>query len=243
MGIGSGLWAKMKARIGHLVTGHGAKGEIGHVRNELAEVFGALQAITVEEYNPAPPAASVNSIKTASATVMAVKTYLVTDFNGTIGGNKMFPPRNVSVTTGGATATHAPASVTFNGLDAHGNLLSETIPGTNAGAGTYLGAKCFAQITSISSPAATGVDATVAFGNGAVLGLSQTPKLRTGQTLGLVRNEIMDGAVISPVTGVLTAPATNLPFGAYTPAAAPNGTHLYSIEYEFDASVDVDALL
>jgi hypothetical protein len=46
--------------------------------------------------------------------------------------------------------------------------------------------------------------------------------------------QIAIGAVVT--TGTFSAPATNLPHGAYAPAAAPNGTNDYAITYEVDTS-------
>ena len=46
----------------------------------------------------------------------------------------------------------------------------------------------------------------------------------------------MDGSEISPITGTLQSAVAAPPYGAYTPAAAPNGAHDYSVLYEFDAT-------
>jgi hypothetical protein len=68
-------------------------------------------------------------------------------------------------------------------------------------------------------PAGTGTAATFSIGTAVVIGLSNFPKMRAGQKLPLVRLEIFDAAVVT--NGVLTLPATNPPFGAYTPNTAP----------------------
>ena len=238
---GSGLFKLQTALFPHLVVGeHSINGEIGAIRRDIARVLGYLVAVTIEEYT-APPAAVSAAILAATASSTTAQTYQAGALSGSIGSGVISPPRNITVTTAGATPTHAPATVTVNGFDAQGGALTETITGVNGGAATYAGIKCFAKVTSISTPAAGGTDATFSVDTGIVIGLAQTPKLRAGQTVGLVRAEIVDGAAVSPPTGVLTTVAAHPPFGAYTPASAPNGTHKYSIEYEFDASLQKDA--
>jgi hypothetical protein len=212
---GSGLFSKMMARLAHLLPGHGLPGEVLDVRNDVAATLKFLKATTIEEYL-APPAALPVAIMAVTATSLTAVSY--TRLTGVTSAT-ISPPRNTTVTTAGTTPTHAPASFTIIGLDAQGNKLSETISGTNGGAATYSGVKCFAQITGVTAPAGTGVDATFSIGTGIVIGLSQTPKLRAGLALPLIAREIVDGAVVT--TGALTLPATNPPFGAYTPATAP----------------------
>lgn len=237
---GSGLFKKQAANVTHLSQGsHGMTGEIADMRRDIAKTVGPLVAITIEEYTN-PPAAAPTAIMLAHASATSKQSFSLAGLNGSVGGGVISPPRNIEVTTAGATPTDAPTSVTVNGLDAQGRVLTETIPGTAGGAATYAGTKCFAKVTSIDAAAGAGTGATFSVGTGAVIGLSQTPKLRAGQAVGLVRQEIVDGALVSPVTGVLTTPATNAPFGAYTPATPPNGVHDYCIEYEYDGSLVTD---
>jgi hypothetical protein len=215
---GSGLWSKMKARIAHLLQSHGISAEVADVRKDLIASLTPLVAVTCEEYTN-PPAAVAAAIKASTATKTSAVVYQYAQLDGTVGQGVISPPRNITVTTGGGTATHAPASFTITGFDVQGNPLTENITGTNGGAATYAGVKCFAQVTSVSAPAGGGTDATFTVDTGIVIGLANTPKLRTGQALPLIRRELFDAAVVT--NGALTLPATNPPFGAYTPNSAP----------------------
>lgn len=235
---GSGLFSKQGANIPHLAQGaHGMTGEIADIRRDVSKVLAPLVAVAVEEYTN-PPAAVANNIMLVTASSKSAQTYSLSGLNGSLGGGAISPPRNIEVVTAGATPTNAPASVTINGIDAQGNVLSETIPGTNGGSATYAGAKCFAKVTSVVTPAAADTDATFSVGTGVVIGLSQTPKLRAGLTTPIIRQEIYNGAVVT--TGALTTTSAHPPFGAYTPADAPNGARKYAIEYEYDASLQRD---
>ena len=218
MSNGSGLFSKQAGVLQHLLNNGGLGGEIANVRKDVGSVLAPLVAIAIEEYTN-PPAATAATIMAVTASSLTAQTYQMAGLNGSIGTGHINPPRNITVTTAGATATHAPATVTIHGLDAQNNHLSETITGTSGGASTYSGVKCFAYVTSVVTPAAAGVDATFSVDTGVVIGLSQTPKLRAGLALGLIRKEVYDGAVVT--SGALTLPATNPPFGAYTPGVAP----------------------
>jgi hypothetical protein len=222
MSNGSGLWGTQTPTHPHLIVGPGgiAK-EVADVRRDLMATFAPLVGVTIEEYIGVPPAVPA-AIMPVTASSLSAQDYQYAQLTGSVGEGVISPPRNMTVTTAGTTPTHAPASVTINGFDAQGNALSETITGTNAGAATYTGIKCFAKVNSVVTPVGTGTDATFSVGTGAVIGLSSTPKLRVGQLVGLLRTELVDGALIGPpATGALTTPAAHPPFGAYTPATAP----------------------
>jgi hypothetical protein len=212
---GSGLFSKMIARLAHLLPGHGLPGEIVDVRKDVAAVFKPMKAVTIEEYL-APPGVLPVSVMAVTASLTTAVTY--TRQTG-VTSAVISPPRNINATTAGTTPTHASPAVTIKGLDAQGNIISETLPATNTGAGIVTGVKCFAQILSVSMTAGSGTDATISIGTDLVIGLSQTPKLRAGLALPLITREVVDGGVVT--TGALTLPATNPPFGAYTPATAP----------------------
>ncbi len=215
MSIGSGLFKKMHGKLQHLLNAGGLAGEIADVRKDIAATVSPMLAVTVEEYIR-PSGAVAAAVLAVTASSLSAQTY--TQQSG-VSSAKLFPPRNITVTTAGATATHAPATVTINGLDAQGLPLAETITGVNGGAGTYSGVKCFSQVISVVTPAAAGTDATFSVNTGIVMGLGQTPKLRAGQALPLIRREVYDGSIVT--NGVLTLPATNPPYGAYTPNTAP----------------------
>ena len=224
---GSGLLSAYAAAKPHLLTGPGgALNEIETLALAVMQSFSAVKALAIEEFIY-PAAAHTAAVMTATATTAAATTYQTTALNGAVGspvggvgGGAIVPPRNLTVTTAGSTSTHAPTTVTFHGLDAKGNALSETITGVNGGAATYTGVKCFAKVLSAVCPAAGGTDATLAFGTGIVVGLSTLPKIRAGLALPLIGKEIYDGAAVT--NGALTLPATNPPFGAYTPGTAPS---------------------
>lgn len=214
---GSGLFKNQVARLAHLLAHAkgGMSGEVVDVRNDIAAVFKPLVSVTVEEYSYPAPAVST-AIMGATASSTSAQHY---PFNGA-SGIVLSPPRNLTVVVSGSgTPANAPATVTFNGIDAQGNKISETITGVSGGAATYTGTKCFARVVSADAPAGAGTAASFTFGTGVVIGLSQTPKMRARQALPLIRREIFDGSVVT--NGVLTLPATNPPFGAYTPNTAP----------------------
>lgn len=216
---GSGLWSTMHALFKHLAQGsHGLIGEIADVRRDINQALSPLVAVAVEEYDTPIPASGTN-ILTGGVSSLAAQTFSYAALNGSLGDGVISPPRNVEVIVAGGTATQMSATVTVNGLDAWGRALSETITGTNGGAATYAGVKCFAKVNSVAVPVGTGTGATFTVGTGVVIGLSNYPKMRAGQKLPLVRHEIVDAAVVT--TGALTLATTNPPFGAYTPGTAP----------------------
>lgn len=218
MSIGSGLFKKMHGKLAHLLQTGGLAGEIADVRKDIAATVAPLHAITVEEYDY-PPAANATALMGATASSTSPQTYLM---NGAVGVSYS-PPTNVEVVVSGAgTPGHMPATVTVVGLDAWGRPLTEVI--ATVGAGTKAGAACFALVEKLVLPAGTGALASFTVGTGALIGLSQYPKTRTGQLVtagsgALIRREVVDGSVVT--SGALTAAATNLPFGAYTPGTAP----------------------
>jgi hypothetical protein len=218
--FGSGLWSSQRATHPHLIDGPGgiAK-EVLDVRKDISAVLAPMLGVAIEEFD-GPPAASATAILavTASQTTPAVYSY------GALLSPALSPTRNVEIVVAGTTPTQMPASVTITGYDAQGNALTETVTGTNGGAATYLTLSCFGKVTSISMPGGSGTGATFSVGTGAVIGLSYLPKLRAGQSVPLVRTEIVDGAAVAPPTGVITSPTAHPPFGSYTPATAPTAS-------------------
>lgn len=228
---GSGILSKSKAAKAHLaqVTG-GTAAEITDLRNDAMRALAPLAAMTVEEFTDVV-AASTTAIKTAAATVAAATTYSGAALNGSVGVGLMNPPRQIVITTAGATPADAPATATITGVDVLGKTISETVNVAQT-ATTATSTKCFAKVTSITLPAADGVGATLAFGTGTALGLSLPAKSRAG--LVALIAEVVAGAKVT--TGTMAAPAAAGPYGAYTPATAPNGTNDYAIYYEYDAT-------
>lgn len=230
---GSGLFKNARAKREHLTQGTGGlSGEIGDLRADVAKALGPVAALSVEEYIDVP-AAGTALLKSAAATAASAQVFKTTDLNGSVGANAIVPPRNVTVTTAGGTAADAPATATIKGFDAQGKALSETITVSQTAA-TAAGTKCFAKVTEIDLPAADGTGATLAFGLGALIGLSRKPKVRGGGVP--LFFEVVDGAIVTSSPGTLSTPTTNAPFGAYSPSTAPNGTHDYAIYFEMDGT-------
>jgi hypothetical protein len=176
-----------------------------------------------------PAAVSTTALKAATATTVAPQTILAAALTTQGKADLAAYPRNVTFTSGGADATHAPASATITGTDIDGNALSETVTLSQT-AGTDLGIKAFKTITSIVYGAGGGTDATVAIGLGGKLGLAKKPKVRAG-TIGVIQ-EIAVGAVAT--NGVYVVPGTSGPYGTYAPNSAPSGARSYAIVYERD---------
>lgn len=228
---GSGIFSKAKVLKPHLaqVSG-GIAAEVADVRNDVSRAFAPLCAVTVEEFTDVI-AASSTAIKTAAATVAATTTYSGAALNGAVGAGTLNPPRQIVITTAGATPADAPATATINGLDAQGKTISEVVTVAQT-ATTATSTKCFSKVTSIVLPAADGVGATLAFGIGTALGLSLPAKVRAGLVAPVC--EVVAGAKVT--TGTISTPAAAGPYGAYVPATAPNGTNDYAIWYEYDAT-------
>lgn len=236
MAAGSGLLAKSAAYKEHIVKqrADGLSGEVAKVRADMKSAVAAMAALAVEEWTNAI-AATTNSIKTSIATAIAAVTYSGTDLNGATGAAAFIAPRRVSVTQVEA-GDHYQGTITVKGLDAQGLAISDTIALTvnPGGANTTTGTtKYFAKVTSIVVPAQKDALGHFLFGEfGATLGLVRPIKTRAA--LAFIFKEVVDGAVVT--TGSAVDAATAPPYGAYTPAAAPNGAHDYAVYYEYDAS-------
>ena len=83
-------------------------------------------------------------------------------------------PRNVTATAGGTAGDIKAIQVTVNGTNEEGVAISETLPAfTVDTAGTVVGSKAFATVTSIVIPAHDGTGATTAIGLGSKLGIGE----------------------------------------------------------------------
>lgn len=81
-------------------------------------------------------------------------------------------PRNVTATAGGTSGDIKAIAVVVAGTNAEGVAITETLPVFTVNtAGTVVGSKAFASITSITIPAHDGTGVTTALGTGAKLGL------------------------------------------------------------------------
>ena len=97
-------------------------------------------------------------------------------------------PRNITATAGGTAADIKAIQVTVTGTDERGRSISETLPAFTAdSAGTVVGSKAFATVTSVTIPAHDGTGATTAIGLGAKLGLGTLLARNT------VRNAYLNG--------------------------------------------------
>lgn len=233
MPAGSGLASKMAPLKPHFlqVGKGGLPGELADLRGELTAILTPLAGIVVDEWS-APPAASTNAIKLAIASVAAITTYSGSQLDGSVGQGTLSPPRNITITTAGATPADAPANAVINGFDIDGNALSETITVAQT-ATTAVGNKAFAKVTSIVLPAADGVAATLAFGFGSKIGFSKKLKTRAG--LATLVKEIEAG--VNVTTGTIADAATGAPYGTYLPPAnVPNGARNYAVYYDWDAT-------
>lgn len=168
----------------------------------------------------------------SNARATATTPVTLTAANGLIQTDLSKHPRQLVFTTAGTTPADAPATALITGVDAAGNVQTETVTLAQT-ATTATSTKFFAGFSSIAYPAGDGTGATVAIGFvDTTIGLSKKVKTRAGLT-GAIR-EIYDGSVVT--NGTLTAAASALPFGSYTPNAAPNGVHDYCLYYEYDAA-------
>lgn len=134
--------------------------------------------------------------------------------------------RNVSATAGGTAANITAVAVTVKGTDMYGNPISETLPAFTAGsAGTVTGSKAFGTVTEIDIPAnGTGVTTSVGVGG------------KLGFPVKLSRNTIIftfvDGVRDSLGADVTLAnDATHLENNTVSFSTAPNGSHVYLVDY------------
>lgn len=223
--LGSGLFSKAAAKLQHLIT-HGIAAEVGDVRQDVHDALAPIAAIAVEEYTD-PPAGGAAVLLAATATTVAVQTYLPAGLLAGGLATLASQPRNITFTTAGSTASDAPANVVITGTDRNGKVQTETV--TLAQTATIAkGVKCFKTITSIVYAAGDGTGATVSIGIGDAMPMAKKILARAGLTAAV--KEIAAGSVVT--TG--TFDATNL---TYTPATSPNGTNDYAIYYEYDATL------
>jgi hypothetical protein len=130
--------------------------------------------------------------------------------------------RNITVTTGGTTADVAAGNVVVTGLNADGQVISETLALTANLAGTVTGAKAFLRVTSVSVPVGDSpFGATIDVGFGTTLGL---PRCLDGA--GFYIKGLVDGANLTGET--LAANATLLESNTVIPNPAPNSSRKFT---------------
>ena len=79
--------------------------------------------------------------------------------------------RNLVITPGGTTASVKAASITVNGTNLEGQVISEAFAFAENATAATTGAKAFKTVTSVVIPAQDGADATFTVTTGAKLGL------------------------------------------------------------------------
>lgn len=108
----------------------------------------------------------------AVAAVRAAHTDTGAEVTLTAGITNPPTPRNITATAGGTPADIAAIQVTVTGTNAEGAVITEDLPAfTLNTAGTVVGNKAFATVTSVTIPAHDGTGATTSIGTGAKLGL------------------------------------------------------------------------
>lgn len=194
----------------------------------LVTAGAGIGPLYVQEWTNAA-AVSTTALKAATATTVAPQTILAAALLTQGKTDLATYPRNITFTSGGSDATHAPASVVITGTDIDDAALTETVTLSQT-AGTDLGVKAFKTITSIVYGAAGGTDATVAIGLGGKLGLAKKAKTRGG--IVMVVQEIAAGALAT--NGTFVVASTGLPYGTYAPNSAPDGSRDYAVIFERD---------
>lgn len=119
---------------------------------------------------PTAPAASPTAIlATAGASTTGIQVLSGTSLNGAVGVTEMVPPRNVTL----VLSSHADwdaTNATVTGLDADGEVQTETLAIPNGGNATVTGTKLFASVVSITIPAQTAAGGTFTSGTGTLFG-------------------------------------------------------------------------
>jgi hypothetical protein len=236
MTAGSGLFANERGiNPSKTVAGKGGlPGEVGDLRRDIAKTLGGLAASGIQEFVD-PILGAATSLLIATATVAAAVTLLPADLTTATLTNMADNPRQVVFTTAGGTPADAPATATVKGKDPRGLPLTETIALAQTAAAVTTN-NFFSEIESISYPAADGTGATVAIGIGAKLGLAYSPKTFTASGQ-VILAELEDNAPAGVAGTFVSAGATDLPYGSYTPNSALNGALDFVVCYVYDPSV------
>lgn len=126
-------------------------------------------------------------------------------------------PRNITATAGGTAGDIKAIQVIVAGTNEEGISITETLPAfTVDTAGTVVGSKSFATVTSITIPAHDGTGATTAIGLGAKLGLGE--RLTRNSVHSAYLNGVREGTAPTVV-----ADATNLEGNTVQLNSALNG--------------------
>ncbi len=132
--------------------------------------------------------------------------------------------RNVTATAGGTAADIKAITVTVAGTNIWGEAISEVLPAfTVDTAGTVVGNKAFATVTSITIPAHDGTGATTSVGTGAKLGLPVTLPRKSFINLWL------DDAVETIAASVVDSDEVEK--NTVTTTTALNGVRVIALDY------------
>ncbi len=189
--------------------------------------------ILMASQNPSIDAMEFTNCADASATGLRAATATVTTTSTAVllaGGitelNKA--PRQIVITTAGSTPADAPATATITGTDAQGNVQTEVVNVAQT-ATTATSTKFYSGAgLSIAFSVGQGTGATMAIGWGAKLGLLFEPKVRGGAPM--ILREWSGGSVVT--NGTFVVPATDAPFGSYTPNASLDGSTDFVLQAE-----------
>lgn len=201
-------------------------------------------SMLVHEAWPAPggkdakgpvPAAVANGYSVAHAGQVAVGTSkMILGGSKVVGGvGQPVYGRNVVITVTHGAAVVAMSGVIY-GTDIAGKPIQEAWAVTAGGVTkTFTGKKAFFTVTSITETIAADASTnTIIAGTGVTLGLAARVSVPSAV------KEVVDGAVVATgailVAASAAAAATDDALGTYTPAAAPDGVHLYSVYYISD---------
>jgi hypothetical protein len=128
----------------------------------------------------------------AITAVRAAHTDTGVDVTLTSGITSPAVPRNITATAGGTAGDIKAISVIVNGTSVTGATITETLPPFTVNtAGTVVGNKAFATVTSVEIPAHDGTGATTSIGTGAKLGLGYA--LSRNTVLRAFHNGVLEG--------------------------------------------------
>lgn len=179
--------------------------------------------------------AQTDCIANGTSGVDGVDLNIDSEFNRNRIGNRVMPvARAVALVLSSSTDFNA-GSMTVYGEDSNGDAINEVLTIPDNGNTTVNGTKFFKRITRVVK---TGGDAggggTWQLGiRDAILGLPRKMANGAMAAVGVKEASRADTATAwtAPTAGTLTAPASALPNGSYTPNSAPDGARGYILAY------------
>lgn len=235
----SKLFGREKAGQARFLRDRAVGAEVADLRADVERTFQSFEDgggyLVTEEFTD-PPAADPNAIVLSMASSDEAVSLAEEDLDGVVGNAEMVPPRNITITTTAhADIDAVDVVITGRVRNSLGELVAQTdtITLTNGGDTTDVGDAMFSIVDGIDIPAQSGAGGALEIGFGLLLGLANAIKSRAGLRAPI--RQIAAGTVVT--TGTFSGPATNPPHGAYTPAAAADGTRDYALTYEPDTSV------